>query len=98
RVADKLRARHRQSFQIGQEVGRVGRLTPREEEVLVLIAQGLPNKEIAFRLGLSIKTVEKHRQASMDKLDIHDTAGLTRYAIAKGLVSRRTDSQPTLGI
>lgn len=63
------------------------KLTPREQEVLVLIARGHPNKQIAFDLGLSIKTIEKHRQAAMDKLGIHDIAGLTRYAMARGLVS-----------
>jgi two-component system response regulator NreC len=62
-------------------------LTPRELEVLGLIARGQPNKEIAFTLGVSIKTIEKHRQAAMDKLGIHDVAGLTRYAMAKGLVA-----------
>ncbi len=63
------------------------RLTPREREVLLLIARGLPNKQIAFNLGLSIKTIEKHRQAAMDKLGIHDIAGLTRYAMSKGILS-----------
>ena len=62
------------------------KLTKRESEVLGLIALGQPNKEIAYTLGVSIKTVEKHRQAVMDKLDVHDIAGLTRYAMAKGLV------------
>ena len=52
-----------------------------------LIAQGQPNKEIAYTLGLSIKTIEKHRQAVMDKLNIHDVAGLTRYAMGKGLTA-----------
>jgi DNA-binding NarL/FixJ family response regulator len=67
-------------------------LTSREEEVLQLIAEGSPNKEIASDLGISIKTVEKHRQHLMDKLKIHNTAGLTRYAIAAGVVesSRRS--------
>ena len=62
-------------------------LTTREEEVLQLIAEGLPNKGVAAQLGISIKTVEKHRQKVMDKLGIHEVAGLTRYAIARGLVS-----------
>ncbi len=61
-------------------------LTSRETEVLQLIAEGAANKHIAARLGISIKTVEKHRQAVMDKLDIHETAGLTRFAIATGVV------------
>jgi len=62
------------------------RLSSREVEVLQLIAEGHPNKGIAADLGISVKTVEKHRQRIMDKLAVHDTAGLTRYAIAAGLV------------
>jgi DNA-binding NarL/FixJ family response regulator len=61
-------------------------LTARESEVLQLIAEGAANKQIAATLGISIKTVEKHRQHLMDKLNIHDTAGLTRYAIAAGVI------------
>ncbi len=61
-------------------------LTSREQEVLQLVAEGCANKQIAARLGISIKTVEKHRQQLMDKLDIHETAGLTRYAISSGVV------------
>ena len=61
-------------------------LTPRESEVLQLVAEGSANKQIAAELGISIKTVEKHRQQLMDKLNIHDTAGLTRYAIAAGVI------------
>lgn len=61
-------------------------LSEREIQVLQLIAEGLANKQTADELGISIKTVEKHRQNVMDKLHIHDTAGLTRYAIAAGLV------------
>ena len=63
-----------------------GHLTARENEVLQLIAEGKANKQTAAELGISIKTVEKHRQALMDKLDVHDTAGLTRYAIAAGII------------
>jgi DNA-binding NarL/FixJ family response regulator len=63
-------------------------LTSRESEVLQLIAEGFSNKQIAAELGISIKTVEKHRQQVMNKLSIHDVAGLTRYAISKGLVER----------
>ena len=55
-------------------------------EVLQLIAEGKANKQVAAELGISIKTVEKHRQHLMSKLDIHDTAGLTRYAIAAGII------------
>jgi len=66
-------------------------ITSREGEVLQLIAEGGANKQIASDLGISIKTVEKHRQHIMNKLKIHNTAGLTRYAIASGMVeSNRT--------
>ncbi|GDY22039.1 DNA-binding response regulator [Verrucomicrobiota bacterium] len=61
-------------------------LTSREMEVLQLIAEGKANKETASELGIGIKTVEKHRQHLMEKLDIHDTAGLTRYAIGAGII------------
>jgi len=61
-------------------------LTPREAEVLQLVAEGAANKQVAAALGISIKTVEKHRQQLMDKLNIHDTAGLTRHAIATGVI------------
>jgi DNA-binding NarL/FixJ family response regulator len=62
------------------------RLTSRESEVLQLVAEGSANKQVAAELGISIKTVEKHRQHLMDKLNIHDTAGLTRYAISAGVI------------
>jgi DNA-binding NarL/FixJ family response regulator len=62
------------------------RLTSRESEVLQLVAEGSANKQVAAALGISIKTVEKHRQHLMDKLNIHDTAGLTRYAISTGVI------------
>jgi len=61
-------------------------LTTREMEVLQLIAEGKANKETAAELGIGIKTVEKHREHLMEKLDIHDTAGLTRYAISAGII------------
>ncbi|MGE4489095.1 MAG: response regulator [Kiritimatiellales bacterium] len=62
------------------------RLTPREMEVLQLIAEGEANKQIAAELNISIKTVEKHRDHLMQKINIHDTAGLTRYAIETGII------------
>ena len=68
-------------------------LTPREAEVLQLVAEGSANKQVAAELNISIKTVEKHRQHLMDKLDIHDTASLTRYAIAAGIIE--SSVQPT---
>jgi DNA-binding NarL/FixJ family response regulator len=62
------------------------RLTSRETELLQLIAEGHVNKQIASELSISIKTVEKHRQHLMEKLHIHEIAGLTRYAIATGVI------------
>ena len=61
-------------------------LTSREREVLQLIAEGKANKQTAAELGIGLKTVEKHREHLMEKLDIHDTAGLTRYAISAGII------------
>ncbi|MDB6066020.1 MAG: degU 2 [Pedosphaera sp.] len=66
-------------------------LTPREAEVLQLIAEGNTNKQIASVLGISAKTVEKHRQQVMNKLRIHDVAGLTRYALSKGVIKSATE-------
>ena len=62
-------------------------LTPRQREILVLIGEGCSTRDIAQRLGLSVKTVETHRAQLMDRLDIHDLAGLVRYAVRVGLVS-----------
>jgi DNA-binding NarL/FixJ family response regulator len=62
------------------------RLSSREIEVLQLIAEGKPNKQVAAELGVSFKTVDKHRQHLMAKLNIHDIAGLTRYAISAGII------------
>jgi two-component system response regulator NreC len=61
-------------------------LTPRERQVLQLVAEGKTTKEIAQTLGLSVKTADSHRTRLMQKLDIHETAGLVRYAIRSGLV------------
>jgi len=62
-------------------------LTPREREVLQALSEGLSTKEIASRLGVSVKTVETHRSQIMEKLDIHSVAELTKYAIREGLTS-----------
>lgn len=62
------------------------RLTPRQREVLQLIAEGNSTKRIALLLKISVKTVETHRMLLTDRLDIHDTAGLVRYAIKAGLI------------
>jgi len=64
----------------------VQELSVREREVLVLIAEGSSNKEIAARLFISVRTVETHREHIMRKLEIHNTAGLTKYAITQGLI------------
>ena len=71
------------------------RLTSRESEVLQLVAEGSANKQVAAELGISIKTVEKHRQHLMDKLNIHDTAGLTRYAITTGVIENSVQLKVT---
>jgi DNA-binding NarL/FixJ family response regulator len=64
-------------------------MTARGREVLQLVAEGRPNRQIATELGISIKTVEKHRQHLMNSLGIHDIAGLTRYAVAHGFVENK---------
>ena len=87
-IAKRLRDQCREAFTNGQPAKKSSELTSRESEVLQLIAEGFSNKQIAAELAISIKTVEKHRQQVMNKLNIHDVAGLTRYAIAKGLVER----------
>ena len=86
-ISKRLMDRCRQTLVKGVLVRkRTDLLTPRGSEVLQLIAEGKPNKQIAAELGLSIKTVERHRQLLMNRLGIHDIAGLTRYAIAKGVI------------
>jgi DNA-binding NarL/FixJ family response regulator len=87
-------ARRRNSSPAGNHAGghkpaRIN-LSSREAEVLQLIAEGAANKNIAKELNLSIKTIEKHRQRLMDKLHIHNTAGLTRYALVRGVIEGRT--------
>jgi DNA-binding NarL/FixJ family response regulator len=71
---------------VGTLKKKIAQLTSREMEVLQLIAEGKANKETAVELGIGIKTVEKHREHLMGKLDIHDVASLTRYAIAAGII------------
>ncbi len=86
-VSRRLVENYRQTLIKGAPVKqRSDLLTSRERELLQLVAEGKLNKQIAAELNLSIKTVEKHRQNLMNKLQIHDIAGLTRYAIAKGVV------------
>lgn len=64
----------------------LARLTPRQREILILIAEGLSTKDIGRRLNISAKTVESHRAQLMERLDIHDVASLVRYALKMGLV------------
>ena len=64
----------------------MSRLTGREREVLQLISEGKTNKEIARILTLSINTVESHRKHVMEKLDVHNTAEIVRFAVRKGIV------------
>jgi DNA-binding NarL/FixJ family response regulator len=86
-ISKRLMERYRETLVRGVPVRKQSdMLTTREAEVLQLIAEGKANKQIAAELSVSIKTVEKHRQQLMNKLNIHDIAGLTRYAIAKGVI------------
>jgi DNA-binding NarL/FixJ family response regulator len=71
---------------LAQEDNAAGSLSGREREILQLIAEGKSTKEIAASLTLSVKTIETHRARLMAKLDIHETAGLVRYAIRKGFI------------
>jgi two-component system, NarL family, nitrate/nitrite response regulator NarL len=68
-----------------------GQISNREREVLIAIAEGLSNKEIAARLNVGVRTVETHRERIMRKLNIHSIAGLTRFAIQNGLVPLQKD-------
>ena len=72
---------------LGTEQTSLQRLTPRQREVLQLIAEGHTTKEIAKTLGISVKTAEVYRGDLMEALDIHNIASLTRYAIRMGLVA-----------
>lgn len=85
-IRERMRNAEQKAFQSGDKGSTPRSVTSREAEVLQLVAEGSANKQIAATLEISIKTVEKHRQTLMDKLDIHDTAGLTRYAIATGVI------------
>jgi DNA-binding NarL/FixJ family response regulator len=86
-IAKRLRSRARETLNSkGKLRKKTVRLSSREVEVLQQIAEGTPNKKIASELGISVKTVEKHRDHLMQKLDIHDTASLTRYAIEAGII------------
>jgi DNA-binding NarL/FixJ family response regulator len=85
-IAARLRDSQRHALVHGRGIEESRVLSPRELQALQRIARGFSNKEIAVDLGISIKTVEKHRQQVMNKLNIHDIAGLTRYAVAQGML------------
>ena len=83
-------SRHVIDAYLGQskdEEGEIDKLTPRQREILQLIAEGKSSKQIAHLLNASVKTIESHRASLMDRLDIHEVAGLVRYAIRTGIVS-----------
>jgi DNA-binding NarL/FixJ family response regulator len=81
-------------FVNGQPLTEPVHLTPRELQVLKLIAAGQSNKMIADSLGISIKTVEKHRQQLMEKTNLHEVASLTRHAISTGAIECTPQDQP----
>jgi DNA-binding NarL/FixJ family response regulator len=86
-ISERLQGRDQVSLDRGGQFKKRGnRLSSREVEVLQLIAEGKPNKQVAAELGVSFKTVDKHRQHLMAKLNIHDISGLTRYAISAGII------------
>jgi len=70
----------------GKDRAREEKLTARQREILSLIAEGKSTKQVALQLNISVKTVESHRTQIMQRLNIHDVAGLVRYAIKTGLV------------
>lgn len=86
-ISRRLRTRRQKSPARGASPNKeLVRLSPRELEVLQLVAEGNANKQVAVELGISAKTVEKHRHNIMEKLQLYHTAGLTRYAITKGII------------
>ena len=88
-ISKRLLQQARSAFvEGGKPTVKKPRLTSRETEVLQLVAEGYANKQIADVLQVSIKTVEKHRQSVMHKLNIHEAASLTRYALAAGIVEQ----------
>lgn len=94
-ISKRMLEHYRRAFVNGQPVKRGAvTLTPRESEILQLIAEGNTNKVIADVLKISVKTVEKHRQALMNRLNIHEIAGLTRYAIAQGIIEAKPAMNP----
>jgi DNA-binding NarL/FixJ family response regulator len=89
-IADKVLEGYLEGRQKIKSTSSWDTITQREREVLKLIGEGYKNKEIADLLCISVKTVEKHRSNIMKKLDLHNAAALTAYAIEKGLVIKRS--------
>lgn len=85
-VAKTLVNDYIQRVQMGWERASYDGLTEREQQVLKMIAEGLMNKEIAEKLSISVRTVERHRENIMSKLNLHTRAELVRYAVDKGLI------------
>ena len=85
-ISKEVLARHRQTM-LDPKADTVKVLTPRMREIVQLIAEGRSTKEIAFLLNLSVKTIETHRMHLMARLDLHDVAGVVRYALRNGLIS-----------
>ena len=85
-ISKEVLARHRQQS-LDPKTESIKALTPRMREIVQLIAEGRSTKEIAFLLNLSVKTIETHRMHLMARLDLHDVAGVVRYALRTGLIS-----------
>jgi len=86
-VAQSIVQDYLERLRTGEGSERYGGLTYREREILVLIAEGLTNAQIAEKLVISVKTVQTHRAHIMKKLDLHDRSLLVRYAVRKGLIA-----------
>jgi DNA-binding NarL/FixJ family response regulator len=85
-VIDYVARMNRKTSEKQAESGPYHILTPRQREILQMIAEGRTTKEIALKLNLSLKTAEAHRTRLMERLDIHDVAGLVRYALKEGII------------
>jgi len=94
RVTQQLSVGLRQELELEQRRSRLDSLTPREVEVLVLVAQGKTNRGIADQLGISPRTVETHRERVMGKLRIRSVAGLTRFVVEHGLDAGEAPNPP----
>jgi DNA-binding NarL/FixJ family response regulator len=94
RVTQQLSVGLRQELELEQRRSRLDSLTPREVEVLVLVARGKTNRGIADQLGISPRTVETHRERVMGKLRIRSVAGLTRFVVEHGLDAGDAASPP----